>query len=72
MAHPNKHIREAIEYAIGRRWRFAKAGPRAHVYGELFCPHGAGGCIVRVFSTPANAQSHAKRIVQKVNKCVHS
>jgi len=28
--HPNKHIREAVAYALEHRWRLRKAGPRAH------------------------------------------
>src|SRR5436309_11874504 len=27
--HPNKHIREAIKFALRRGWRLVKAGPRA-------------------------------------------
>src|SRR5258707_15855659 len=30
--HPNKHIREAIKYALTKGWRLVKAGPRAHVW----------------------------------------
>ena len=32
--HPNKHIREAVDHG----WRLRKAGPRAHIWGLLFCP----------------------------------
>jgi hypothetical protein len=38
MAHPNKHIRQAIRYAEDHGWTFVKAGPRAHRYGTLYCP----------------------------------
>jgi hypothetical protein len=56
--HPNKHIREAIEYAQKMGWRLLKAGPRAHVWGQLFCPFARrGGCIIRVFSTPRNPEN---------------
>src|SRR5260221_6947159 len=45
--HPNKHIREAIKYALKKSWRLLKAGPRAHVWGQLFCPLARrGGCIL--------------------------
>jgi hypothetical protein len=71
--HPNKHIREAIKYALSQDWRSLKAGPRAHVWGQLFCPHARrGGCIIRVFSTPRNAEIHARRIREEVDNCPHS
>ncbi len=71
MAHPNKHIREAIEFAESQGWRFQKSGPRAHVYGQLFCPNDCG-CIKRVFSTPRNPQQHANWIIREVKKCPRS
>lgn len=71
--HPNKHIREAIQYALGKGWRLRKAGPRAHVWGQLFCPHARrGGCIIRVFSTPRNPENHARRIAESVDDCPHA
>jgi hypothetical protein len=70
--HPNKHIREAIKYAVGKGWRLRKADPHAHVWGQLFCPHARrGGCIIRVFSTPRNPQHHARRICEAVDDCPH-
>lgn len=71
MAHPNKHIREAIEYAESRGWRFEKSGPRAHRYGTLYCPHGKGGCIEAVHSTPRNPENHARRLRHSVDRCPH-
>lgn len=68
MAHPNKHIRKAIETAVAAGWRFEKAGPRAHVYGALYCPNDCL-CIKRVFSTPRNPQKHAQWILSQVRKC---
>jgi hypothetical protein len=70
VAHPNKHIREAIEEAEDQGWRFVKAGPRAHIYGTLFCPT-AGGCIKFVHSTPRNPEAHAKDIRRAVKRCPH-
>ncbi|QDV11054.1 hypothetical protein CA51_09130 [Rosistilla oblonga] len=40
MAHPNKHIREALEYGKLHGWRFEKAGGRAHIFGTIYCRHG--------------------------------
>lgn len=51
--HSNKHIRDAIRYAEGKNWRVTKAGPRAHIWGKLWCPHRArDGCRTQVLSTP--------------------
>ncbi len=69
MDHPDKHIREAIKYAIGNGWRFVKAGPRAHIYGTLLCGQGHGGCAIRVHCTPRNPKNHAKRIKKAVDRC---
>ena len=71
MAHPNKDIRAAIKYATDLGWRFDKSGPRAHTFGGLYCPHGRGGCIVRVFSTPRSTTAHAQWIIGKVESCPH-
>ena len=50
--HPNKHIREAIDYALEHGWRLRKAGPRAVIRVVLLCPHAArDGCRQQVFST---------------------
>jgi hypothetical protein len=70
--HPNKHIREAVQYAVSKDWRLRKAGPRAHVWGQLFCPYARrSGCIIRVFSTPRSPEIHARRIREEVNHCPH-
>ena len=58
--HQNKHIREAIKYAEEHGWTFVKAGPRAHVYGVLYCPrHDRDGHRFNVHSTPRNPETHA-------------
>ena len=70
--HPNKHIREAVKKALQNGWRLVKAGPRAYVWGQLFCPRGQrDGCIIRVFSTPRNPENHARRIRDEVEQCPH-
>ena len=70
--HPNKHIREAIEYALARGWRLVKAGPRAHAWGRLFCAAQArGGCIISVYSTPRVPEKHARYIRRVVDGCPH-
>ncbi|MFH5804385.1 hypothetical protein [Alienimonas sp. DA493] len=72
MTHPNKHIREAIEYALSRGWRLEKAGGSSHNWGTLLCGAGSrGGCIQRVYSTPRSPENHANDIRKKVDRCPH-
>jgi hypothetical protein len=71
--HPNKHIREAIRHAEKNGWRFNRAGPRAHIFGTLLCPHaGRDGCVIRVMSTPRNPEKHAENIRRDVDRCPHA
>ena len=71
--HQNKHVREAIAYAESRGWTFHKSNARAHTYGKLYCPAAnRGGHIVRVHSTPANPEIHARKIRRAVHDCEHS
>ena len=47
--HQNKHIRESIRYAESKGWTLTKAGPRAHIWGMLWCPESSReGCRIRV------------------------
>lgn len=70
--HSNKHIREAVGYALEHGWRLRKSGARAHVWGVLFCPHSArDGCRHQVYSTPRVPENHAARIRRAVDKCPH-
>jgi len=68
--HPNKHIREAIKYAINRGWRLTES--TGHVWGQLWCrAMSRDGCIIRVFSTPRNPENHAKHIRRRIDQCPH-
>jgi hypothetical protein len=70
--HPNKHIREAIEYAEENGWTFTKASSRAHIFGTLWCrQRDRSGCRFRVYSTPRSPEDHAKRIRRAVDACPH-
>jgi hypothetical protein len=63
--HKNKHIRAAVQYALDHRWRLKLAGPRAHIWGTLYCPRqDRTGCFARVFSTPRVPEAHAADICQ--------
>jgi len=71
--HPNKHIREAIRYAERKGWTVTKAGPRAHIWGTLWCPRRTReSCRIRVMSTPRNPESHARDIRRYIDRCPHS
>lgn len=71
--HPNKHIREAIRHAERKGWRVIKAGPRAHIWGTVWCPESTReGCRIRVMSTPRNPEKHARDIRRRVDGCPHS
>jgi hypothetical protein len=71
--HQNKHIREAIEYALLNGWALKKAAARAHIWGTLLCPHHErDGCHIRVMSTPRNPEKHARDIRREVDHCPHS
>ncbi len=69
MAHQDKHIRKAIEYAEDHGWRFVKSGPRAHAYGAIYCGHGHRDCYMFIHSTPRNPENHANKIRRTVAAC---
>ncbi|MEO1527041.1 MAG: hypothetical protein AAFX06_16500 [Planctomycetota bacterium] len=66
MARKNKHIREAIEYAESKGWRYSGGG-KSHTVGRLFCP--GAGCIVSVYGTPRSPENHARHIRRQVDGC---
>ena len=71
--HPNKHVREVIEYAESRGWTFVPSGRSGHRFGTLRCPAGfRGGCSFPVYSTPRNVESHSRRIREYVDACPHT
>ncbi|MDR3234483.1 MAG: hypothetical protein LBT46_12615 [Planctomycetaceae bacterium] len=71
--HPNKEIREAVDYALERRWRLRKGRGHSHPWGVLLCPScERGGCKISVNSTPKNPYYEAHRIKRKVELCTHT
>ena len=70
--HPNKHIRTAVEYALSHGWTLRKSGPRAHIWGRLYCSlRSRDGCSRAVYSTPKCPEDHAKDIRRAVDRCQH-
>ena len=67
--HPNKHIREALEYALENGWEVIETGKSAHAFCRIRCLLGHGEHVMGVWSTPKNAENHAKQILRKVNQC---
>ena len=71
--HPNKHIREAIEYAQSRGWRLLKTSGHTHVWAKLLCPlESRDGCFFNIHSTPRIPETHAARIQRAVDNCDHT
>lgn len=68
--HPNKHIQAAIEYAVSKGWALVPSGKSAHCYAKLRCGiPGHRDHTMSIWSTPRDAENHAKQIVRKVNEC---
>jgi hypothetical protein len=71
--HSNKHIQEAIRYAESQGWVVTQAGPRAHIWGMLWCPrHARDGCRIHIMSTPQSPENHARDIRRAVDRCPHT
>jgi hypothetical protein len=72
MGHPNKIIREAVDFAVANGWRLVKSGPRAHAWGRLYGPAKTrGGCIITVYGTPRVPENQAAYIRRRVDACPH-
>ncbi len=66
--HPSKEIEAAVELAEARGWTVHLSS--GHAWGHLYRPLGSrDGCRVSVWSTPRNAQNHAKGIRRAVERC---
>ena len=63
--HQDGTIRAAIKYA--RKRGFTAEKHRGHTVVVLKCSPGC--CIINVYGTPKNAETHAKQIRAKVDKC---
>ena len=70
--HPNKIIEAAIKYAEAKKWRYQSAGRSAHAWGRLLCPLAdREGHAMSIWSTPRNAENHARQIRRNVDACEH-
>jgi len=68
--HPDKHIEHSVQYAESLGWEVRMS--KAHAWAHIRCPLGSrGGCIVSVWSTPRNAENHARQIRRDIDNCPH-
>jgi hypothetical protein len=68
--HPHKEIENAVQYAEGKGWRFIKG--KGHGWGRVLCPlNSREGCQISIWSTPRNAERHARSIIRAVDRCAH-
>lgn len=68
--HPDTAIEKAVQYAEHLGWRVVMS--TGHAWGRLLCPHSSRmGCIISVWSTPRNADNHARHIRRIVDSCPH-
>ncbi len=65
--HTDKHIREAIQYAIDNGWSFKES--KGHPFGRLYCDYGHTEHQMSVWGTPKNTANHARQIKAFVDKC---
>lgn len=68
--HPNKHIEQAVQYAVNLGWRCEISN--GHAWGKLLCPEQSReGCTVHVYSTPRNCENHARHLRREIDLCPH-
>ncbi|MHB8467668.1 MAG: hypothetical protein ACYDH6_20370 [Acidimicrobiales bacterium] len=66
--HPRKQVEEVLRYAEERGWSVVKRRGRGHAWGVARCP---AVCTKWVWSTPADADNHAREIRHAVDACPH-
>lgn len=59
-SHPRKQVLDALDDAAAAGLKIIPAAPRAHRWGRVECP--SCGEHLSVWSTPRNADDHAKDI----------
>jgi len=67
--HPNKHIRDAIDYALQNGWVIIDTGKSGHSFCRLKCVLGHNEHQMSIWSTPKSPENHAKQILNKVKQC---
>jgi hypothetical protein len=66
-------VEEALRYAEAHGWIVEIGG--SHAWGRIYCPYNDKGChcreycITSVWSTPRNADNHARKLKRVVDHC---
>ncbi len=69
--HPKPPLEKAVRYAEQLGWRVEMS--KGHAWGHLLCPKSSReGCIISVWSTPKNAENHARHIRKQIDNCDHN
>jgi len=64
--HPKKDVEAGLARILADPWwRLEMPTKTGHVWAELKCGHGSGGCIVWIWSSPSSPSAHAKRIITR-------
>jgi hypothetical protein len=72
--HPNKEVEQALRHAERQGWRVEPGG--SHAWGRMYCPRNLPECrcgefcITSIWSTPRNAENHARQLRRIVDNCV--
>ena len=68
--HPNKEIEAALREAEARGWTVQKRS--GHAWAVMMCPHHErGACRASIWSTPRNAENHARQLIRVLERCPH-
>ncbi len=65
--HSKKQIQTALRYAEQNGWTVTPTKP-GHRWGKAECGR---GCVISIWSTPRNPDSHATQIRRADDKCPH-
>lgn len=71
--HASKEIEAALRFAESEKWRVDVGG--SHAWGKMFCPFNQETCrcgefcITSIWSTPRDAENHARALKKVVEKC---
>jgi len=66
--HPKKQVEAALKEAEAHGWTVTKRKGRGHAWGVARC---TSICVQWIWSTPANADNHAREIRHAVAACPH-
>ena len=71
--HPKSEVEEALRFAEKHGWRIEIGG--SHAWARIYCPYNDKDCrcgefcIASVWSTPRNAENHARQIRRLIANC---